>query len=387
MQLGEPMETYPLDNIYKLNTEDNKKTDVYLQIIILIFITIKLIFYRIIGPAPAAKYLALILVAILTSTFTEFIYYKYLCKKSNNELLKILSITSPQIPGLMIGCILNFGYSFPSVVICTFLGLFIARLVFADFPKNIFNPIAFTFVLFHSGYRHMVENPSMNNIMDKAFLDYFHSTNVYSIQTISNIKNNFPADVSIGSSLPYILLATVFIFLSLLLFQIKTFNFLPALFIGMFLFLMSYSFMGFSNAMVEIQIVSLGSFDFFKNILDLSGSFGHYIKSVVFFFKLIIGPTILGILLVSTNSNFISENKVVVVINSFIIALTIFYTKIFTDNSYGIFFGIILSNLITPMLDVKVKESKGRTDAAVILLIFMSLISGFISFWAAMKGF
>lgn len=379
----------PLDNIYKLNNTKKITFNIYFQIALLLIIVLKSINYWQMGMPPFTKYLILVFSAVATSILTEIFFYKKFREKTYKEILEIIRNSSPQICGLAISAVMNFGYSVSSIVICTFLGLFIARLLLGEFKNNIFNSVAFTFVLLYSGYRQMLKEPMMSGYLDMFLLDKFNDTTHYTVEAVSNLSTNYTMHVFSTYNPSYLILGVLFLPILIALHKLKAVNFSIAISSLVFLFIMTYSYMGFLNGTIEIDSSNFENFqsiNFLNLTLDYSDTLGHYLKSIILYIQVLMAPTFLGLLVVSVDPYTVSKNSVVNMINSFIISFVTFYTKLFTDNLYGVFFGIILANSITPMLEEKIKYSRTKYDISIMIIVILSLIVGFLAFWTSIKG-
>lgn len=365
---------------------DRTKLDKYAQIVVAISILIKTRYYAAFGIAPTIKYIALVFCIMLTSVATEVLYNVFFNKKSLKESIDILKTSVPLMNAMAIAIVINFGYTISSVIICTFLGIFFAKMLFGGQKKNIFNASAFTMVLLHTGYPRMLENSSMNGFFDNVLLKSLHVAKPATIVGISNLKNNFSIDIfkSLSYSVVFFLLA--FLILCIVVQRFNVVTVAPPIATMVFLFIMTYSFSGFLNGTVYMSSDVLQSYSLFENTFELTGRLGHFINSIAFYLQIVSGATILGIIFVQTDPYTLSDIPTVNYICSFIIAFTIFYTKLFTGNSFGVFFGIVLANAATPMLNNKLKSSKRQTDFSLIFLVAISLTTGFLAFWLMMKG-
>lgn len=373
----------PLYNIKKL------RFNTYFQIALTAIIVLKSIYYFHVGIPPFVKYLILVFATVGTSVLTEMFFYKVFRKKTFQEILDIIKISSPQVCGLAICVVMNFGFSVSSVVICTFLGLFIARLIFGGFSNNIFNTVAFTFVLIYSGYKQMVKEPMMSGYLDVFLLNKFNDSTVYSMHFADNLSKNFTMNVFSEYNPALVILAFLFLPVLIYLYKIKAVNFAPAISSLIFLFIMTYSYIGFLNGTIDIDSSNFENFQSVNILyvtLDYSDTLGHYLKSIIFYIQVLMAPTFLGLVIVSVDPTTTSKNPVVTMINSFVISFITFYTKLFTDNLYGVFFGIILANSITPMLEDKIKYSKIKYDISIMVIVLLSLGVGFLAFWTSIKG-
>lgn len=375
-----PIET---DAFYKDNRE---KVDKFAIIILVVALIIKTRYYSAFGIAPAVKFICLVFSIVFTAVSTEVLFHIYFNKKSFREATAYIKESVPQMNAMAIAVIVNFGYTISSVVICTFLGMFFAKMFFGGYKRNIFNASAFTLVLLRIGYPQMLESSSMSGFFDKILLNTFNATKPDTLIGISNLKNNFSIDIFKSLTHVWVLIVIAFLILCILVYRLNVVSVAPSIATMIFLFIMTYSFSGFLNGTVYMSSEVLQSYRFFENTFELSGRLGHFINSIAFYLQIVSGATMLGIVFIITDPYTLSDIPTVNYLCAFIIAFTIFYTKLFTGNSYGIVFGIILSNAITPMLNAKLRTSKRQTDLVLVFLVAASLVTGFLCFWLMMKG-
>ncbi len=356
------------------------------QAILVFFIFLKLIMYANISYAHAAKYFILVSCIVGTSVLTEILYYKFVKKLHFNEAVNVTRNSYPQIIGLVIATVITYGYHFRATSLCVFFGIIFARLFFGGYKRNVFDCVSFSIVLMHSSYKNMTTNSSMNSSIDNFLLNLFNAENSHHIVEVSNLSSTISMD-----RLPYLSEITIVItfaftvlFLILLKKAGKKIRFILQIFL--FLFILSFSFVGFLNGTAHINSNILQFNSFIRYFVNFSGVIGLFIKTILLFFYFIVGPTIIGIVFVTASTTTLPTTKIGRYIVAFLLAFFVFYTKLFTDNPFGFFYAILFCNLCTPMLDDTVTCSQLNKNLTIIVLVTISLILGFIAFLFAMKG-
>ncbi len=375
-----------LNNIYKSNCQEYARINQKIQIALIVFLITKLFVYSKISFAHSTKYFLVICAAVITSVLTEVVFLKLIRKNSFSKAFEIIKKTYPQVIGLIIAATLNYGCEIMPVVVCTVTAVSIARLLYGGYSNNIFSAPAFAIVLLHSAFVKMASTPSMDSNLDKALLKLFNAENVHHVVQISNLSKALSLD-----QLPYVTYSDVFYTLFTFVFFIAVFiyiklDFSMSLYILLFLTVICYSFIGFLNGTEHLSSNILQFNGFLKYIVNISGSLGHMFKTLLMLFYLLVGPTVLGIVLVSTYTVTFTNNKIGKYISAFIIAFFVFYTKLFTDNPYGFFYAMLLCNAFTPMFDEICKFTEFNRIITIISLVILSLVIGFIAFAITMKG-
>ncbi len=376
-----------MKNSSKFDVRDNIKqkqllqATTKLQIILTIFICLKTIFYANIGAFESIKYFMLVNVIVGSSIIVELVYHLLVNKLSSLNAIETIKSTNPQIPGLLIASTINYGFSFNAVIICTIVGLFIARMLFSEHKHQIICSPAFVMVLLHSTYPKMALN-----ISNTTTFNFFNSAKT------EMLFNSFNINKSIGLDLfPYLSISDMILMLSLLaliiiLFRNLNINYSIALKIFLFLFLMSYSFICFLDSTNTLQ----SSTSLFGPTIDYISNFseeiGNLIKSLILLSYIIFGQTATGIVLYCAYTKALPTTRIGTYISAFIIALLIFYTKIFTSNPYGFFYALVLCNLLTPTLEETIVCTQINRNITIISLILLSLSVGFVSFFVTMSG-
>lgn len=375
-----------MENLNLAAKYDMKKEYGNMQIALLFFVVSKILFYQSISYAHSTKYIFLISITLIAS-FSAEILFGFITKKDNEKYdPKSCLNYYPQITALVISCFINFGYHTLVVFICTFFSVFFIKNLFGNFSYNILNAPAFCMILMYTCSPYMVSTSSMNGNIDRFFLSIFNAKNTNHISQMHNLKNAIFSD-----QLPYISNITLIIFLLTILYFfislkiIKKTVSMPAI-ILMFLFIISFSFIGFLNGTSHLQPNILQFNGLLRYIITLSGSLGHIFKTMLLLVYIIIGPTIIAIILCTSYTVNIPKNRSNKYIVGFFIAFVVFYTKTFTNNPFGIFYAIVISNGCTPMLDNILNPSKNKEHAIFISLTMISLIIGFLAFSFAMKG-
>lgn len=375
-----------MENLNSNEDVNIKKKYKNTQIVLSIFIAFKVLFYQSISSAHSTKYLFLVF-TIFLATFSSEIFFNLITKNVIAKSNKVsISDSYPQITALIIACFVNFGYHIILVFVCVFLTIFLIKDLFGNFGNNIFNAPAAFMVLIYSFNPYMVTTSSMNTTSDRFFLSLFNAKNNKHITQIYNLKNAI-----FSEQLPYLesaliaclLLTIIYFLVSSILINNNT---SIALIILLFLFILCFSFIGFLNGTSHLKFNILQLNGMLKYIINSSGSLGHIFKTILLLIYIVLGPTILGILLCTSCTITIPQTGFSKYFIGFFLAFCIFYTKIFTNNPIGIFYGIIIANGCTPMLNKLIKPSTKNTQITIILLTIISLLIGFIAFSFAMRG-
>lgn len=365
-------------NIIKIHTK--------LQYTLLFYIFMRLIFFSRVSYAHVVKYLILVFFSILTAVFIETLYYYKAHNNSFENAKKSIKLTNPQITGMFVACTINCGYDILPIMICTFFGIIICRLLYGGHTNTIFSAYSFIMIMLYSCFSSDVINTNITGRLNDLIFNYFNVTDTQNAKEIVNLKSILTTD-----TLPYISLSfisTVGIALLFFGFTIKYLKGDLSILVRtlMFLFILCFSFMGFLNGTSHLTADSNMFSDFFKYSLNFSGSFGHIYKTVLLLLYMIYGATVLGMIFCTCFTNTMPKSNTSKYIVAFLLALVTFYTKIFTNNPFGFFYAVILVNMFTPMLDNVTSNSTSKNNFIVILLVILSLIIGFVSFSFAMRG-
>lgn len=370
---------------YKNKENDPNQLNIKFQTLIFIYILIKIFIYSRISYAQTTKYFVVVCVCVFSTILAEFLYNILVNKKDlKNSFFDSISGYAKS-EGLIIACTLNFGFHLFPVFITSFCAIIFARLVYGG-KDNIFSVPAFAIVLIYTSFTNMAQNLSMNGSLDKVLLSIFGSENSYHIAEISNLK-----DIISLNRLPYLDFSSIFMVFVVITFFLIAYkvlsidSFVPTRII-LFLLILSYSFTGFLNATSQMNSNVLYFNGFLKYIINYNGIFSQLIKSILLFFYLTAGPTIVGIILYTVFSPKMPTTIIGKYIVSFIIAVIIFYTKFFTDNSFGVFYAILLCNGLTPMLDEIIISSQNNKNITIIFITIISFALGFFTFLYTMRG-
>lgn len=357
-----------------------------IQIVLFIFVIFKILFYQSISSAHSIKYMILVL-SVFLATFSSDMFFDFITKRNDIQCNnKAANNSYPIVTSLIISSFLNFGYHIALVFICAFLSVFFIKNLFGNFGNNLFNAPASFMILLNSFNSYMVTMSSMNSNSDRFFLSLFNAKNSTHISEIVNLK-----DAIFSEQLPYVKSTTMLFLLLIIIYFLLCSIFVNnntsmALIILLFLFILCFSFVGFLNGTAHLQFNILQLNGFLKYIIASDGPLGHTFKTILLLIYMIIGPTILGILLCTSCDITMPQTGLGKYCVGFFLAFCILYTKIFTNNPIGIFYGIIIANSCTPMLNKIIKHSNKNTQITIISLTLMSLIIGFIAFVFAMKG-
>ncbi len=378
--------TNPLATIYKKRNFSQSQVNTGLQVILVIFIMLKVAIYADISYAHAAKYFILASFTVATTVLTEIFFYRVIKKLPLKRAIDLMRETYPQLAGLVVSAVITYGFQIRPTIICTFFGVFFARLFFGGYKNNIFSAPAFSMVLMHSSFKSMTTNSSMNSTLDDYLLTFFGAENSHHIVEMSNLSSALSSD-----RLPYLdqsnvfltfIVAVIFIFF---LRQLGDYC-LHMLQILLFLFIICFSFAGFLNGTAHINSNILQFNNSIRYLISYSGSLGLFIKSSLLLSYFVVGSTIIGIIFLTTYTTTMPQTKIGSYIISFMLALFIFYTKLFTDNPYGFFYALLLCNACTPFLDETIVSSQTARISTIIILIILSLLVGFVAFLFAMRG-
>lgn len=357
-----------------------------IKIALWIFVICKILIYQTVSSSHETKYVFLISIVFLAAFLAEmcFCFVTKKHNKSYNHKNYLNNYT--QITALIICCFINFGYHALIVFASTFLCIFFIKKLFGDFKYNIFNTPAACMILIYNFDPYMVNVSSMDTPLDRVFLSLFNTQNSTHISQINNLKNAI-----FSEKLPYISNITIILLILTILYFLIITKFIKQnismpLIILLFLFILSFSFIGFLNGTAHLKTNILQFSGVLRYIITLSGSIGHIFKTLFLLIYILIGPTILAIFLCTSYTSSIPKNTSGKFIVGFFIAFCIFYTKIFTNNSFGVFYSIIIANGFTPMINNVFNVSKNKEHAIIISLILLSLLIGFITFSFAMKG-
>ncbi len=376
----------PMETGFSEKNQRVSKLNRQIQLALFIFIIGKSIVFLNLSPAHMVKYLLLVVCIVFTTIVTEFIYYFIVKKTTVKDIVTTIKITNPLTLGLTISCAINYGYNITPVVVCTILAMITCRLVYGGYTNNLFDAFAFTMVILHSCFG----SPSNNNIMsgrlDSYLLDLFNAQNVYHLEEIANLKDIITLEV-----LPYISLINFLLLISVIVYFVVVVKKLGgeiAIFVRILIFLaiLCYSFVGFLNGTSHLEMIPNSLNQYFVYSINLHGVFGHFYKTLMLLFYMLYGATIFGVILCTVFTNSMPKSNTSKYLVAFFIAVLIFYTKIFTYNSFGVFYAVILANALTPMLDSVVRNSESAKNHTVIFLVVFSLVIGFIAFSFAMRG-
>ena len=98
----------------------------------------------------------MILVAILTSFVSEFLYFKFVLKNDLNNSLFETSRSFSIIPGLFLALILPVNTPLYLVAFGSFMGNIVGKMLFGGFGENIFNPALIGYLFISASYSHLL---------------------------------------------------------------------------------------------------------------------------------------------------------------------------------------------------------------------------------------
>ena len=96
--------------------------------------------------------LYMIIVGILTSLITEYLYIRFILKNNHKESLKDLYTSYAIIPGLLLSLVLPLNTPIWIVFFGAFCATLIGKMLFGGFGKNIFNPALIGYLLVSAAY-------------------------------------------------------------------------------------------------------------------------------------------------------------------------------------------------------------------------------------------
>ncbi len=381
-----------MDNLILSDVADNIKqkrslnATTKLQIVLILFIYLKIIFYAHIGAAQSIKYILLVAAIVTTSIAVELVYHVIVNKYTSVSAIQIIKVTNPQIVGLLVASTINYSFNIIPVVLCTIIGLLIARMFFSEHKHQLICSPAFVMVLIHSIFPRMVLNISDLTPFELKLASFYNSPFTENILQITNIKNYFASNLFPFLDANSIFITFACIGFAIILFKKLDLDYAVALKIFMFLFIMSYSFVGFTSSVQSLESNIFYLSPSINYITNISAEFGHLIKSFILFAYLVFGPTAIGIIFYTSYTKALPSTRIGGYIVAFIMALIIFFTKIFTPNPLGFFYALVFCNFLTPVLDDTIICTQINRTITIISLISLSLIVGCISFFISMLG-
>ncbi len=312
---------------------------------LVILVAIKLALYIDIGILYVLKHLALTGIAVVVSREVEILYYFHYYEKSREESLKIIETTRPEIVALLIVLIFNYNVPPEGVIIAVSLSILLSRIAFGGFSYNIFNTAALGVVILNESYRMSIETFALDDIIDKVLGIFFVESFAHKPIPVANLAISIPDVSSVDLTSVAILVIAIIFFMSLVI-----------------------------NKVGRI-LLPIATVFFISVLVALVG--GRYIPILI---EVIGRYTIIGILFFTLDFPTTPRFKNSTIVTALIIAIVTVYIKFFTDNGYGVFYGILIANMCTPILDAKFAKYKDNASSISIVVVISFIISVLISY-------
>jgi len=169
--------------------------------------------------------LYIIIVGVLTSLITEYLYIRFILKNNHKETLKALSTSYAIIPGLLLALVLPINTPIWIVFFGAFCATLIGKMLFGGFGKNIFNPALIGYLLIGAAYSsklgsylNIYEFDTIGGatpLANLASLDYISSYNNI-VGNYGNLLNFFTGTIpGMIGEVSKVLIILAFIFLTI----------------------------------------------------------------------------------------------------------------------------------------------------------------------------
>lgn len=337
-----PMKKEVLNRI-KLDVTLQQK---FLMNALLLIASLKSVYYIELGLLYVIKHLLLVAVAIISAREAEILFHYHSKGIKRSESLEILKNTRPENIGLLVVIALNFNLSLTGVIIGVSFAILVGRLAYGGFTYNIFNAAALGLVFIRSSFELQLNSMDLDSVTDKVlglfFTETFVPVNTKLAVSVSDL-------VTLGIPNLSNIVGSIIVFIIFFFLAVKKI-------VKPLLPLLTVAFIAIISLTLDLNYMSI-----FLNLLSIS--------------------TVFGLLFVASDFTTIPSNKLTIIISSFLISIIIVYInlKIDLNDRFSIYYAILFTNMLTPILDVKLNKYKDSFTIEIVaycVTILMALLYG-----------
>ncbi len=273
------------------------------------------------------KYLLMAMVGVFLSRELEILLYSHSQGLSRSEGLENIKKTCPEVTALILVLAVPAGVSLSALIISLCLAVLVAKVAFGGFGHNIFNPAAVGVVFLREGYRAQVESLDLSYLSDRFFVIFF-----------GDQWRPFREVVGMDG-LSFAIIVLCFVGGAMVALRFR-----GALHLGMPLLLLGWLF-----------ALTLGAFLFSPGFQWEIPGFqgGLWPRLGSFFLEGVLLSSVVGLAFCATDPVTSPRGKAGQVGVSLLVSVVTFYLVAYQKNPYGIYYGILFGNFVTPVFNLK----------------------------------